>query len=169
MFAEPSIEGWPRAPWMVPDGAPSLITTGLIAGTLHARGLQHPWLDGATRLLWSRVDSLTGTGPYDVRAVLRFLDSVPDRDRAHAAAARLGPLIFGEGLVALEPGAPGEVHTPLDFAPCRARPPGACSTRRSSLPTSTTWPPPSATTAAGCSTGRPGRRRPSGSGAAPSP
>ena len=119
VFADPSIDGWPHAPWMMPeDGAPaSLITTGLIAGTLHARGLQHPWLDGATRLLWSRIGSLTGTGPYDVRAVLRFLDSVPDRDRAHAAAARLGPVIFGEGLVALEPGAPGEVHTPLDFAP----------------------------------------------------
>ena len=118
VFADPSIQGWPRAPWMVPeDGAPSLITTGLIAGTLQARGVQHPWLDGATRLLWSRMDSLTGTGPYDVRAVLRFLDSVPDRDRAHAAAARLGPVIFGEGLVAMEPGAAGEVHTPLDFAP----------------------------------------------------
>src|SRR2546430_11018270 len=91
------------APWMMPeDGAPaSLITTGLIAGTLHARGLQHSWLDGATGLLWPRIGSLTGTGPYDVRAVLRFLDSVPDRDRAHAAAARLGPVIFGEGLVAL--------------------------------------------------------------------
>jgi len=78
VFADPSIEGWPRAPWMVPEGgAPSLITTGLIAGTLHARGVQHPWLDGATRLLWSRMDSLAGAGPYDVRAVLRFLDSVP--------------------------------------------------------------------------------------------
>jgi hypothetical protein len=68
------------------------------------------------------MDSLAGTGPYDVRAVLRFLDSVPDRDRAHAAAARLGPVIFGEGLVALEPGAPGEVHTPLDFAPLPGSP-----------------------------------------------
>jgi hypothetical protein len=123
VFVTPSADGWPRAPWMVPeDGAPSLITTGLIAGTLHARGVQHPWLDAATRLLWSRMDSLAGTGPYDVRAVLRFLDSVPDRDRAHSAAARLGPVIFGEGLVTLEPGAPGEVHTPLDFAPLPGSP-----------------------------------------------
>jgi hypothetical protein len=123
-FADPSIDGWPRAPWMVPeDGAPaSLITTGLIAGTLHARGLQHPWLDDATELLWSRMGSLAGTGPYDVRAVLRFLDSVPDRGRAHAAAARLGPMILGQGLVALEPGAAGEVHTPLDFAPLPGSP-----------------------------------------------
>lgn len=124
VFAEPAIDGWPHAPWMVPeDGAPaSLISTGLIAGTLHARGAQHPWLDGATRLLWSRMDSLADAGPYDMRAVLRFLDSVPDRDRAHAAVARLGPVIFSEGLVALEPGAPGEVHTPLDFAPLPGSP-----------------------------------------------
>ena len=119
VFVSPSMAGWPHAPWLVPeDGAPaSLITTGLIAGTLHARRVEHPWLDGATALLWSRIGSLTGTGPYDIRAVLRFLDSVPDRGRAHEAVARLGPVIFGQGMVAMEPGAPGEVHTPLDFAP----------------------------------------------------
>jgi len=119
VFVSPSIGGWPHAPWLVPeDGDPaSLITTGLIAGTLHARGVEHPWLDGATELLWSRIGSLTSTGPYDMRAVLRFLDSVPDRARAREAVTRLGPVIFGQGLVAMEPGAPGEVHTPLDFAP----------------------------------------------------
>jgi hypothetical protein len=119
VFVSPSVDGWPHAPWLVPeDGEPaSLITTGLIAGTLHARGVEHPWLDGASALLWSRIGSLTSTGPYDLRAVLRFLDSVPDRDRAREAVARLGPVIFGQDLVAMEPGAPGEVHTPLDFAP----------------------------------------------------
>jgi hypothetical protein len=119
VFVSPSIDGWPHAPWLVPEaGEPaSLITTGLIAGTLHARGVEHPWLDGATALLWSRIGSLTSTGPYDLRAVLRFLDSVPDRGRAREAVARLGEVIFGQEMVAMEPGAPGEVHTPLDFAP----------------------------------------------------
>ena len=114
---DPSIAGWPHAPWWVPEegGPPSLISTGLIAGTLHARGVQHPWLDGATELLWSRIDAPAGAGPYDIRGVLRFLDHVPDRDRARAAVARLRPVILG--LVTLEPGASGEVHTPLDFAP----------------------------------------------------
>ena len=119
VFVDPSMAGWPHAPWLVPeDGEPaSLITTGLIAATLHARGVEHPWLDGATALLWSRIGSLTSTGPYDLRAVLRFLDAVPDRGRAREAVARLGPVIFGQNLVTMEPGAPGEVHTPLDFAP----------------------------------------------------
>jgi hypothetical protein len=117
VFVDPSIAGWPHAPWWVPeDGAPpSLISTGLLAGTLHARRVEHPWLDGATAVLWSRIDSLTSVGPYDMRGVLRFLDHVPDRARARAAADRLGPAILS--VVALEPGASGEVMTPLDFAP----------------------------------------------------
>jgi hypothetical protein len=119
VFVDPSVTGWPHAPWWVPeDGAPaSLITTGLIAGTLHAHRVGHPWLDRATELLWDRAGTLSGTGPYDVRAVLHFLDHVPDRDRARAAVAALGPVLFGQGMVALDPAAPGEVHTPLDFAP----------------------------------------------------
>jgi hypothetical protein len=119
VFVDSSAAGWPHAPWWVPeDGEPvSLITTGLLAGTLHARGVKHPWLDGATDLLWSRVGSLGSTGPYDMRGVLRFLDHVPDRDRARVAVARLRPVILGTDMVAMEPGAPGEVHTPLDFAP----------------------------------------------------
>jgi hypothetical protein len=124
VFVAPSMAGWPHAPWLVPeDGAPpSLITTGLIAGTLHARRVEHPWLDGATALMWSRLGSLADTGPYDMRAVLRFLDSVPERDRAREAVARLGPVIFGQDMVAMEPGAAGEVHTPLDFAPVPGSP-----------------------------------------------
>jgi hypothetical protein len=119
VFVTESIAGWPHAPWLVPEqGNPaSLITTGLIAGTLHARRVQHPWLAAATELLWSRIASLTSSGPYDIRGVLRFLDHVPDRARAHDALGPLGRMIFEQDMVTPEPGAPGEVHTPLDFAP----------------------------------------------------
>jgi hypothetical protein len=119
VFVDPSIEGWPHAPWWVPeDGQPaSLITTGLLAATLHARRVRHPWLDRATDLLWARIDDLTATGPYDMRAVLRFLEHVPARERAQRAFDRIGPMIVAQGLVTLDPGAAGEIHTPLDFAP----------------------------------------------------
>lgn len=119
VFIEASSKDWPHAPWMVPeDGDPaSLISTGLLAGSLHAAGTTHPWLDRATELLWSRIDSMTTTSPYDMRALLLFLDHVPDRDRAHAAAGRIGPMIFDQDLVALDPATEGEVHFPLDFAP----------------------------------------------------
>ena len=130
VFVDPSIEGWPHAPWLVPEqgdaeagrGPASPICTGLLAGTLHAAAVQaggpaHPWLSQATELLWSRIDALADVGPYDMRALFWFLDNVPDRDRARAAMEKIGPMIFDGGMVALDPETPGEVHFPLDFAP----------------------------------------------------
>jgi len=49
--------------------------------------------------------------------VLAFLQHVPDRARANEAVTRVSPLLFERNLVALDPEAAGEVHTPLDFAP----------------------------------------------------
>jgi hypothetical protein len=124
VFVTASIHGWPHAPWWVPEeGDPaSLITTALLAGSLHAGGVAHPWLDRATGLLWSRIGALTTTGPYDVRALLWFLANVPDRERAAAALDKIGPMITEQGLVALDPETPGEVHFPLDFAPLPTSP-----------------------------------------------
>jgi hypothetical protein len=130
VFVDPSIEGWPHAPWLVCEhGSPAAtICTGLLAGTLHAAaavkgegeaggGPAHPWLSQATELLWSRIDALADVGPYDMRALFWFLDNVPDRDRARAAMEKIGPMIFEGDMVALDPETPGEVHFPLDFAP----------------------------------------------------
>jgi hypothetical protein len=119
VFVAENIAGWPHAPWWVPEagGPASLITTGLLAGTLHGRAMAHPWLDRATELMWARIGGLDAAGPYDLRAVLHFLDHVPDRDRAVKALDQLAPLITSPGIVTLDPEAPGEIHTPLDFAP----------------------------------------------------
>jgi hypothetical protein len=116
---DPSIEGWPHAPWWAPEAGqpPSMSTTGLLAGALHARRVRHPWLDRATELMWTMISELTATSPYDMRGVMYFLDRVPDRDRAGKAFGQCGPLILDQGLVTLDPAAPGEIHTPLDFAP----------------------------------------------------
>ncbi len=118
-FVEPSVSGGPHAPWWVPaEGHPaSVIQTGQIAGTLHARGFSHPWLDRATDLMWARIGTLTEVSAYEMFGVLAFLEHVPDRSRAQAAFDRAGPLILDRGLVALDPQAAGEVHSPLDFAP----------------------------------------------------
>jgi hypothetical protein len=119
MFVEPTIDGWPHAPWWVPPERreASLISTGMLAGTLHARGVTHPWLTAATELLWSRIDTLTEPQAYEMLGVFRFLDGVPDRDRAAQAARRAGQLLLDGGLVELDPEAPGETHSPLDYAP----------------------------------------------------
>jgi hypothetical protein len=119
-FVEPTVEGWPNAPWWeAEDGRPaSLYCTGDIAGTLHSRHVEHPWLDGATDLLWRRIDELDDDpGPYAFRGLLKFLQYVPDRGQAEQALPRVGELLFEWDLVALDPDAESEVHTPLDFAP----------------------------------------------------
>jgi hypothetical protein len=122
VFVEPTMAGWPHAPWWVPaapgEGRPaSLISTGMLAGVLHARRVRHPWLDGATRLMWERIDALAEPGPYDMLGVFRFLDHVPDRERALAAAERCGELLVTGGLVDLDPETRGEAHSPLFYAP----------------------------------------------------
>jgi hypothetical protein len=116
-FVDSSIEGWPRGPWWVPEeGLPaSLFPTGSIAGTLHARRVDHPWLSKATELMWSRVETVESPGAYDLRGCLRFLQYVPDRPRAEQALDRLAPRILDR--FELDPDAQGEVHFPLDFAP----------------------------------------------------
>ena len=129
-FVEPTLDGWPHAPWWVPAEGhrASLVATGMIAGTLHARAVTHSWLDGATEVMWHRIGALDagpgGTTPlagpagaYEMFGVLRFLQHAPDRDRAREAFGRVGPLIIGRNLVALDPEASGEVHGVLDFAP----------------------------------------------------
>jgi hypothetical protein len=124
-FAEDSMTGYPHAPWWAPEeGHPaSLVSTGLIAGLLHSRSTRHTWLDRATETMWRRIGAQADAGGpsgvgggYEMFGVLRFLQHVPDRDRARATFDRVGPMLFGRKLVALEPGASGEVHTPLDFA-----------------------------------------------------
>ena len=118
-FVEPTVSQGPHAPWWVSaEGNPvSLIQTGQIAGVLYARGFAHPWLGGATEAMWRGIEQLTEPGGYEMFGVLTFLQHVPDRSRAADAFGRVGALLFDRGLVALDPEAPGEVHTPLDFAP----------------------------------------------------
>src|SRR6478736_2938981 len=125
-FVEATLAGWSHAPWWVPEeGHPaSLVATGMIAGTLHARGVSHPWLDGAAEVMWNRIDKLgagraelapDGAAAYEMFGVLAFLQHVPDR--AREVFGRVGPLILERKLVALDPDAAGEVHGVLDFAP----------------------------------------------------
>ncbi len=119
ILVDPSIAGWPHAPWWEPQPGlpPSLVAAGQIAGTLHARKVDHPWLTEATAWLWSTIEGLTSAFGYEMRGAIRFLNYVPDPDRALAALDRMGELMLDLGLVVLEPGTPGDGATPLDYAP----------------------------------------------------
>lgn len=116
-FGLPTLSQGPHAPWWVPaEGNPvSLIQTGQIAGVLYARGFTHPWRDAATEVMWRGIDQLTEPNAYEMFGVLAFLQHVPDRSRANDTMQRIGPLL--RDLVALDPNAEGETHSPLDFAP----------------------------------------------------
>jgi hypothetical protein len=118
-FVEATVAQAPHAPWWVPaEGSPaSPIQTGQLAGTLHARHVSHPWLERATAVMWRLIEELTEPEAYPMFGILAFLQHVPDRGRAQAAFEKTGPLLLERGLVALDPEAAGEVHTPLDFAP----------------------------------------------------
>jgi hypothetical protein len=137
-FIQPSVSEGPHAPWWVPaeGNPPSLIQTGQVAALLYARGLAHPWLDGAARVMWSGIEKLTagtGTEPnsYEMFGVLAFLEHVPDRKRAEDAFDRVGPLLLSSGLVTLDPEAEGETFGPLAFAAL----PGSIARRLFDAPT----------------------------------
>lgn len=118
-FVLPSVSEYPHAPWWQTGDDPpaSLNPTAAIAGLLHKHAVEHPWLDRATDYCWEQISALEQTSPYEARAILTFLDHVPDRDRAEAAFQRIGAMILDQGLVALDPAASGDVHSPLDYAP----------------------------------------------------
>ncbi|MGI8971201.1 MAG: hypothetical protein ACR2HB_10920 [Dehalococcoidia bacterium] len=118
-FVLASARGYPHAPWWEAGEEPaaSLNPTAAIAALLHKHHIDHPWLVRATAYCWQEMDTIDVTSPYTFRAVLPFLEYAPDRQRAEAAFERIGSQMRAHAVVALDPDAPGEVHTPLDFAP----------------------------------------------------
>ncbi|GGZ36248.1 hypothetical protein GCM10010365_66300 [Streptomyces poonensis] len=128
----PSQRAYPAAPCLpIVDTPPSdLLATGPVVGLLHGNGVWHAWLFRATDFCWQAVDSLEQSHPHEIEAAVAFLDSVPDRPRAEAAADRLGRLVRGRRLAVLDPEelkdaaaypvspgcVPGGRHFPYDFA-----------------------------------------------------
>jgi hypothetical protein len=118
-FVLPSAAPYPRAPWWETEEDPpgGLLPTAGLAALLHKHAVDHPWVEVATDFCWRRIEGLENTSAYEMRMVLPFLENVDDRSRAEEAFARVGPMLHDQGLVELALDAPGEVHTPLDFAP----------------------------------------------------
>jgi hypothetical protein len=122
-FCLPTVEGHPHSPIWQPDDTTSIIQTAANAAALHALGVQHPWLDRASELIWSWLDDRdlsadrSPGGGYEVRFAVWFLNAVPDAARAEAALDALAPSLLASGLVELEAGTGADVQTPLEFAP----------------------------------------------------
>ncbi len=125
----PSQRGYPAAPFIpIVDHPPAeLLVTGPVVGLLHRNSVWHAWLFRATDFCWAAVDALEVSHPYEIEAAVAFLDGAPDRQRAEAAADRLGRLVRDQRLAVLDPErraeypvapgyAPGEQHFPYDYA-----------------------------------------------------
>lgn len=112
----------PCAPWWQVSADSDLLMTALSTGVLHEAGVEHEWLARAAEFCWRRIDDLDKSHPYEAAACVHFLQHVPDRPRAEAAAAKLGNLVREQGLVDLgdrqvtEGYAAGETHRPHHFA-----------------------------------------------------
>ncbi|MFF3644671.1 hypothetical protein [Streptomyces sp. NPDC002564] len=125
----PGQRGYPAAPFVpIVDDPPSeLLATGPVVGLLHRNEVWHAWLFRATDFCWAAIEALERSHPYEIRAAVAFLDGVPDRPRARAAADRIGRLVREQRLAVLDPrdlaghpvppgSAPGEHHFAHDFA-----------------------------------------------------
>ncbi|MFF4580545.1 hypothetical protein ACFY15_19470 [Streptomyces sp. NPDC001373] len=128
-LAVPTPRGHPAAPWhpVCDDPPGELVTTGPVVGVLHRNRIWDAWLFRATEFCWERVETLRHAHPYEVQGAVAFLDGVPDRARAAAAADRLGRLVRERRLAVLDPArreeyplspgyAPGERLFPHDYA-----------------------------------------------------
>ena len=115
--ALPTLEPWPHAPWWQIGSEGTLLATALLYAPL-SRHVSHPWLGRAEEFCWKAVDAIEQTHPYEVEAAVVFLDAASDRERAVAAAERLGRIVREQGLVGKQPEgySVGEIHHPHDFA-----------------------------------------------------
>ncbi|MYR84941.1 hypothetical protein GTY41_08245 [Streptomyces sp. SID685] len=118
--AAPLVQGFPTASDTPTQAASrgSLAATGPVVGLLHRNEVWHAWLFRATDFCWQAVANLEQPRPHEVLAAVAFLDSVPDRPRAEAAADRLGRLVRAQRLAALDPEGPvtGERRVPQQVA-----------------------------------------------------
>jgi len=128
---------YPRAPWWRPQADQAeqpgnLLPTASIAGLLYKHGVSHAWLQRASEFCWQasarlleRVAHVSGGLDaldvlYQARALVTFLDQVPQRERAEALAAELGRALAGQKLLGGQRAAAqetSEAAMPLDFAP----------------------------------------------------
>ncbi len=153
-LAFPVIESFPRAAhWTEWTYAPALNPTAGLVGLLHRLDFDHPWRDEAQAWCWQAIDAGVPAGAHTLSEVLVFLEHVPERARAEAAAVALAKRFEEMADVHLDPETPGTV-SPRSTSPRRRTPAGASSspTPRSKL-TSIISNAPSSPTAAGPSRG----------------
>jgi hypothetical protein len=113
-FVLAGFEDYPHAPWW--SLQPGSFLTFELAAVLHASGItDDEWLDRATDWCWRSIETTEQPSGYWLKNACRFLDTVPDEQRARAAIASLATRV-DLSAVAGE-GADGEALRALDLSP----------------------------------------------------
>jgi hypothetical protein len=116
-LAFPIIEEYPRADhWSEWAYAPALNPTAGLAGRLHQMGVDHPWLTRATDWCWATLESGFDEDAHALGEVLRFLEHVPDRDRADAVGSHVGAWLATAKWYRADAADPSYGVTPLHLA-----------------------------------------------------
>lgn len=119
----PSVAGFPRADhWGDGVFPPALNPTAKVVAGARSLGLEHPWLDRASRFCRSAIERLEpGSDAHTALCVLAFLET--ELDRPDSAKAYEDLLAQADQLALFKPiPGPGYGLTPLDFAPNPASP-----------------------------------------------
>jgi hypothetical protein len=113
-FVLAGFEDYPHAPWWSPQ--PGSFLTFELAAVLHGSGItDDEWLDRATDWCWRSIETTQEPSGYWLKNACRFLDAVPDEQRARAAIASLAPRVGPSALAGEE--ADGEGLRALDLSP----------------------------------------------------
>jgi hypothetical protein len=111
----PGYEDYPHAPWMTPQ-AGSFVGLA-VAAVLHDAGVTgDEWLTRATEWSWRSIEEKEEPRGYWLEFACRFIDAVPDQERARMAIDSLAERIDVSELAPVG-GVEGEALRPLDFSP----------------------------------------------------
>jgi hypothetical protein len=111
-FVLAGFEDYPHAPWWSPQ--PGSFLTFELAAVLHTSGVtDDEWLDRATAWCWRSIETTEQPGGYWLKNACRFLDAVPDEQRARAAIASLATRVDPSALAVAD----GEGLRALDLSP----------------------------------------------------
>jgi hypothetical protein len=108
----------PHAPhWADASHKPSLNPTASLAGYLWKWSIEHPWRAAATDFCWSALRDGPPDDAHSATCVLRFLEHVPDRDRAATVIDALRPTLPTLNWLHYHAGADGYGVSPLQLVP----------------------------------------------------
>jgi len=113
----PSALHWPRAAHWSSLWEPGINPTAEICGLLHYQGVEHPWLERATRAC---CDVLLHEPPREAHALLsavRLVEHLPDRELAGALAERIADALPDASFFVASAPVTQYGLTPLHLAP----------------------------------------------------